>query len=284
MNNPASLASLANDKIIVMSAPNGARRSHADHPALPLTAEESALDAVRLRAAGAAVLHLHVRDADGRHSLDADLYRQAIDAIRDKLGDDLIIQVTTEAVGQYTPEEQRAVVRALKPEAVSLALREFCPPDSDERIASEFCAWMQAEHVWPQYILYSAADVRRFDAMRQRGVFADPAPFALFVLGQYADSINGTLADLDALLAVTDASAYPWAVCCFGPQENEVMLLAAKRGGHARLGFENNLNLPDGTIAPDNAALIRAFVAGSVECGRQPASPGEIRAALAQAP
>ena len=268
----------AQEKVMLMSAPNGARRGHADHAALPITADESALDAVALLGAGVSILHLHVRDDAGKHSLDAERYRQAIAAVRKSVGDELVIQVTTEAVGQYTSEQQIALVRELKPEAVSLALREICPLQAEEQIAAEFFAWMRSENIWPQYILYSVDDVMRFDDMRQRGVLADDAPFAMFVLGEYANAVPGTVADLDLLLAATDADDYPWAVCCFGQNENEVMLAATAQGGHVRLGFENNLHLPDGTLAADNAALISRYVADSTTSKRFPASADEVRA------
>jgi 3-keto-5-aminohexanoate cleavage enzyme len=272
----------AEQRIIIMSAPNGARRGHADHTALPMTAAESARDAIALRDAGVSMLHLHVRDDDGKHSLDADRYREAIAAVRENVGDDLIIQVTTEAVGQYTCEQQMAVVRELKPEAVSLALREICPDESDEGSAAEFFAWMQAENIWPQYILYSVDDVLRFDDMRARGVFADQTPFVMFVVGEYANAVDGTIADLETLLAATEPNAYPWAVCCFGQQENAVMLASGGQGGHVRLGFENNLHLADGELAVDNAALIHQFVADNRNNPRLPASADEVRAALMQ--
>lgn len=273
----------AEEKVIVMAAPNGARRGHEDHPALPITADESASDAVALRDAGVSILHLHVRDDDGKHTLDVERYRQAITVVRDRVGDDLVIQVTTEAVSQYTSEQQMSVVRELKPEAVSIALREICPASDDEKRAAEFFAWMKTENIWPQYILYSIADVQRFDDMRRRGLFADDSPFVMFVLGEYANSVAGRTDDLEKLLAATDAATYPWAVCCFGQNENEVMLAASARGGHVRLGFENNLLLPNGELAADNAALIRQFTAEIAVGQRAAASADEVRAAFLQA-
>ncbi len=270
----------AENHVVIMSAPNGARRSQLDHPALPITPAELALNAVALRDAGVSILHLHVRDEYGKHSLDAERYRQAIAAIRDRIGEELVIQVTTEAVGQYTPEEQTALVRDLRPEAVSVALREICATPADETRAAEFFAWMRQEQIWPQYILYSVEDVERFDDMRRRGVFADDSPFVMFVLGDYVDAVPGVVEDLDALLAATDPNAHPWAVCCFGHNENAVMLAATARNGHVRMGFENNLVLPDGDVAADNAALIHEYTATSAGSGRRPASAAEVRATL----
>jgi len=273
----AEACSFAEDRIIIMAAPNGARRSQADHPALPMTAAELADNAVALRDAGVSVLHLHVRDDNRRHTLDPATYRTAIAAIRESVGDDLVLQVTTEAVGLYTSGEQMAVVRALQPEAVSIALREICPTRAAEPAAAKFFAWLRKKGIWPQVILYSIADVRRFDALRQSGVFADASPFVLFVLGNYADAVAGRVADLERMLAAATPEAWPWAVCCFGAEEHAVMCAALATGGHVRIGFENNLLLSDGTTAPDNAALIRQFVAVADKGRRRPASAAEIR-------
>ncbi len=268
------------DRVMIMAAPNGARRTQADHAALPITAEELAADAVRLRDAGVSVLHLHVRDAAGRHTLDADRYREAIGSIRDRVGDELIIQVTTESVGSYAADEQMAVVRDLKPEAVTLALRELCPTPGQEHEAADFFEWLKRARIWPQYILYSVADLERFDNMRRRGVFAEDAPFVMFVVGSYADGIVGKVADLETLLAAADCSAFPWAVCCFGGNEHDVMVAAAARGGHVRMGFENNVLMADGSPAADNAALIRQFTAATRGGARRPAKASEVRAGL----
>ena len=81
---------------MIAVAPNGARKQKADHPALPLSSAELAETAMQCRDAGACMIHLHVRDARGRHSLDTDAYRQAITAVRDAVGPDMIIQITTE--------------------------------------------------------------------------------------------------------------------------------------------------------------------------------------------
>jgi len=265
----------ASDRIMVMSAPSGARRTGADHPAIPVTAGQLADCAQSLLDVSAAVLHLHVRDRDGRHSLGAGLYREAIAAIHARVGDQVLIQATTEAVGIYSPDQQMAMVRELRPEAVSLALSELCPDEASEIDAGNFFHWLADENIWPQYILYSAADVARFDRLRRKGLFAEERPFCLFVLGRYAEQQLGEVADLDVMLAAADCNDFPWAVCCFGAHENAVMKVAAVKGGHVRIGFENNLQLADGSIAADNAELITQFTSGLDE--RRPATADDIR-------
>ena len=118
-------------------APNGGRKVKADHPAVPLTPAELAVTAAQCLEAGAAMIHAHVRNADGSHLLDADAYRDAIAAIRSTVGDKLVMQITSEALGKYTPAEQRAVVQAVKPEAASLALRELVPLGVDGAIVGQ---------------------------------------------------------------------------------------------------------------------------------------------------
>lgn len=265
------------DRVIIMSAPNGARRSTDDHPALPITPAELASCAESLVEEGVSVLHLHVRDKRQQHTLDADRYRAAMTAVRERVGDDLVLQVTSEAVGIYTSEEQMAMVRALRPEAVSLALRELCPDDKAELGAAAFFSWLLKEKIWPQYILYSADEVQRFDSLRRRGVFTEERPFCLLVLGRYTDRLEGQVAELEAMLAAADCTEFPWAVCCFGQQEQAAMLAATAAGGHVRTGFENNLYLPDGSIARDNAQLVRQFRVSATSLGRIPATADDIR-------
>ncbi|HEX7124239.1 MAG TPA: 3-keto-5-aminohexanoate cleavage protein [Thermodesulfobacteriota bacterium] len=267
--------------VIVAVAPNGASKTRADHPALPITAEEIATCARACRDAGAAMIHLHVRDREGRHTLDVDAYREATAAIRCAVGDGLVIQATTEAAGVYGPEAQMALVRALRPEAVSLAIREILPPGRDEREAAAFLAWLAAERIVPQYILYSTEDLTRFRELRRRGLIPGSRPFALFVLGRYTvgqESDPRTL--LPFLASLDEAEEMVWAVCAFGRREAACVLAAAALGGHARVGFENNLLLADGRRAPDNAAVVAQLVDGLRVIGRPLADAAGARALL----
>jgi len=264
-------------RVVIMAAPNGARRGKGDHPALPISPAELAACAAELVDAGVSVLHLHVRDAEGRHTLDPGRYREAIRAIRHAVGSSLVLQATTEAVGRYTSEEQMACVRELEPEAVSLALRELCPDESSEVDAAKFFEWLNRERIWPQYIVYTPEELRRFDALRRRGLFADEAPFCLFVLGRYSERLEGNPADLDDMLRAADCTRFPWAVCCFGRLELEAMLAATRAGGHVRIGFENNLVLSDGRPARNNAELVRQYRDAAALLGCRPASADELR-------
>jgi 3-keto-5-aminohexanoate cleavage enzyme len=267
--------------LVVMVAPNGARRTKADHPNLPITPAEIAREAELCCAAGASVLHVHVRDHDGRHSLDPELYRAVIDAVRQRLGERMVVQVTTEAVGRYGPAEQIAAVRAVRPEAVSIALAELIPDDSAIDQAAAFLDWLKYERIAPQYILYAPEEVARFHDLRRRGVIPQRRPFALFVLGRYVEPIEAQPPDLLPFLAVHDIEC-PWAACAFGPCEAACVLTAAGLGGHARVGFENNLWLADGGLAASNAQLVEQVAAGARLLGREVADIRATRAFLAE--
>jgi 3-keto-5-aminohexanoate cleavage enzyme len=257
------------------------RWTKADHPDLPITPAEIAPEAARCAEAGASVLHVHVRADDGRHSLDPDLYRAAIDAVRAVLGARIVIQITTEALGRYGPAEQMRVVRELCPEAVSLALAELIPDDAAAEDAAGFLASLKRERIAPQYILYSPQEVARFHELRDRGVIPQRRPFALLVLGRYAGQIEARPEDMLPYLAAHDFDC-PWALCAFGRRESACVLTAAGLGGHVRVGFENNLWLADGRLAASNAELVEQVAAGAGLLGREIADVATTRAFLAE--
>ncbi len=267
--------------LMLMVALNGARKSRKDHPALPLEAEDIALEAEHCLKAGAAVLHLHVRDGAGRHTLDAARYLSAIAAIRKRVGDRLIVQMTTEAVGLYSPQEQMAAVRAVRPEAVSLALREIWPGAVPDESARAFLPWLKENRIWPQFIVYDASDVQRLCRLHQRGLIPFEKPWLLFVLGRYSGRC-GKPADLAPFLAALAPHDWPWTVCAFGSREAACMATAARRGGHMRVGFENNLLLPDGSPASDNAALVGLAARAALEAGRYLHRAPDVRALVAR--
>lgn len=263
--------------LAITVAPNGARRTKADHQQLPLSPAELAETASACLEAGAAMIHLHVRDAAGNHLLDADAYRAAIDAVRDAVGRQLVIQVTTEAVGRYSSSEQMALVRALQPEAVSLALSELIPDAGSETVAADFFAWLDHAPILPQLILYSPAEVQRYRDLRRRGVLPGKHYPLLFVLGRYSDARAAEPLDLLPFLTAHAGDDSPWTVCAFGPREHACAVAAAALGGDVRVGFENNLHLRDGHLAPDNAALVRQVREAAQALGRPVAGADDLR-------
>jgi 3-keto-5-aminohexanoate cleavage enzyme len=265
------------DRLMVMCAPNGARKSKADHPSLPIRPNELADEAERLVAVGVSVLHLHVRDENGEHSLEIARYREAIAAIRARVGHSLVIQVTTESVGRYSRHQQMDLVLALKPEAVSLALGELCPGVAEEEEAGRFFCALPDQGTWPQFIVYTPDQLVRLDRLRQRRLLGSERPSCLLVLGSYVDAREGSLEELERFLDVLDPRHFSWSACCFGRTEQAVLKHVAQRGGHVRLGFENNHELPDSAVATDNSDLVQAFLSAMGATARALSTAEDVR-------
>ena len=206
---------------VLAVAPNGARKTKADHPALPMSADEIARDAAECREAGASMIHLHVRDRNGGHSLDVELYRDAIRAVRREVGNRLIVQVTSESVGRYAPDQQMAMVRDLVPEAVSLAVRELVADPSQESVAAGFYDWARVTGIMVQHILYSEQDLAQFNQLVARGVIPGEAHCVLFVLGRYAKDQRSSPHDLLPFLT-GGQDTHTWFVCAFWSYGNRL--------------------------------------------------------------
>ncbi|MGK4924338.1 3-keto-5-aminohexanoate cleavage protein [Bordetella hinzii] len=268
---------LADSPLIITVAPNGAYKTERDHPAVPMTPAALAAEARACLDAGAAMMHMHVRTAEGKHSLDVLAYRDALAAVDRAVGRELLVQVTSEAAGVYQAAQQMAMVRELKPEAVSIGLREIAVPDIGEQALAAFFAWIAAERIMTQIILYSAEDLARWQDFRARGLVPEGCWSLLYVLGRYVAGQQSSPHDLLPFLQVA-GQTLPWAICAFGRQENACVTTAAAFGGHMRVGFENNLLLRDGSIAPGNSALVAQAAEGGRVLGRPLADASQARA------
>ncbi|MEM8980221.1 MAG: 3-keto-5-aminohexanoate cleavage protein [Pseudomonadota bacterium] len=237
---------------LIMVAPKGARRSKADHPQLPLSIEEIRDETVACAHAGAKALHLHVRDETGAHALDAGLYREAIEEIHDALPG-FPIQVTTESAGIFDVDAQFRCLRALRPEAASISVREIArSPD----LAPEVYGFCEAESVAVQHILYDERDWHRLEAWRASGIVRRGQDDVIFVLGTYAPPKAASLEALRALAMLFEKNPGRSMVCAFGASEHKILRAAAALGADLRVGFENNIHEPDGTLAKSNAANV----------------------------
>lgn len=262
---------------IILCAPNGARRTRADHAAIPITPQELAHCAKQIQAEGASMLHLHVRDDSACHSLDVERYRSAIDAVAAQIGNSLVIQITSEAAGKYAADEQMRMIKALKPEAVSIALREVFPSHGRTATERDFARWLIEQGIFFQIILYGTDDIVSFELALRAGLFGTTPPFTLLVAGRYGDSGAVSAAALRAIEARLPSLDFPWALCAFGAAEHDAVELAARHGGHVRVGFENNLNRKDGQPAASNAELVAEARIAFERQGRKIATAEAVR-------
>lgn len=248
---------------LIMVAPNGARRTTADHPALPVTIDQLARTAAQCLEAGAGAIHVHVRDKYQNHVLDAELYRAAIEAVGRETNGNMLVQITTEAVGRFTPQQQRDVVRDVMPQAVSIALGEMVPDAGEEQNAAELYLFLHNADIAVQHIIYDVDGIERFADLARRGIIAGDGHALLFPLGRYAEGQQSDPASLVPFIAKLAEcglqESCDWAVCAFGVGETRSLAAAMAMGGRVRVGFENSLWHADGSVAQNNAERVAAI-------------------------
>ena len=244
--------------LLIASAPNGAYKTCLDHQAIPIEPLELADTAYKVMQAGARMIHLHVRDELGKHTLDAGAYQAAIEAIRAKVDKDLFIQLTSESGGIYEPDQQRQAINAITADGVSISLRELIRSDADLMPAGKMYRRLARQGVLVQHILYSPDEIALYTSLREQGVVPTDNQSILLVLGRYGEQQSTP----EILHQMIDALRVPvsWMVCAFGNKEFECLVEAVKLGGHVRVGFENSLSLRDGQLATDNHQLITQLV------------------------
>lgn len=265
---------------ILAVAPNGAYKQKSDHPELPINIDEIVDCTIQAQQAGASLLHLHIRDQQNRHTLDANTYRHTIDAIHDALGDLIIIQITSEAANIYTSDEQIKCIKTVNPECVSIALREIIPDRQSIPDAQALFHWCAEYRCRIQFVLYDEKDLLRYFNYIDQGVIPDVAHSILFVLGRYARKQQSSIEDLEPFLRHQHKFIAPWTVCAFGALEQACLIEAAHRGGHMRQGFENNLLRPNGALAENNAQQLVETAHAVLEQGMQLTNTGEARKLL----
>lgn len=267
------------DKIVITCACTGAETTKEQNPALPTSAEEIAAAAAEAREAGAAILHLHVRDAGGKPTQDVATFRRAIELIRGKT--DIVVEITTGGAVGDTAEERLRPVRELEPEMASLdcgtvnfgndyivnalpVMREF---------ASEF----RARRVRPTLECFDLGHVHASRLLLDEGLIAPPFHygFVLNVPGSVPYGVEALLAFRSAMPEGAD-----FTVMGIGRSSLPAQLGALALGGWIRVGFEDNVYYSRGRLAKSNAELVERAARMSREAGRVPATPDEVRKRL----
>jgi uncharacterized protein (DUF849 family) len=239
-------------KPTLMVAPNGARKQKSDHPAVPLTIPQITQCADDCFRAGADALHLHVREKDGTHSLDPMIYREALDALHE-IVPDMPVQITTESAGIFDVETQLYCLKSLHPAAASISIREI---SRDPNLAPNVYGVCHEADTKVQHILYDISDVARLRDWIAKGWIPASMNSVIFVLGTYQPKVLARPNDLHMFLDATKDIQLDWMICAFGQDELACARKALEMGGDLRIGFENNIQLPDGSPAKDNAQTV----------------------------
>ncbi|MEH0845939.1 3-keto-5-aminohexanoate cleavage protein [Micromonospora sp. CPCC 205711] len=233
------------DEPVLKACLNGGR-SRWEHRAVPVTPDQLAADAARCADLGVAAVHLHPRDDAGDESLAPAVVAGALTALR-ALRPGLPVGVTTGAWVEPDPAARVAAVRAWP------VLPDFTSVNVHEEGAEAVAAALHGRGILVEAGLWTVDAARAWRGWR--------VPAGRVLVECTPDDPTAALADAAAILAVLDADGPPVLLHGEGRAAWPVLAEAVRRGLDTRIGLEDTLHLPDGSPAPDNAALVEAAVA-----------------------
>jgi 3-keto-5-aminohexanoate cleavage enzyme len=266
------------EELIVTAAIVGAELTRRQTPHLPITPQEVADEAARCREAGAAVVHLHVRQADGSNTQSSARFAEVIEAVRKKC--DCILQASTGgAIGMSIDErsgplECRPEMATLNCGTINFGDEVFVNSRPDIR---KLAARIRAAGVMPELECYEVGHVEEALALAAEGLLGKPLHFQ-FVLG-----VKGAIPARDDVvhylrsLVPADAT---WAVAATGRFQQPMTELAMRLGGHVRVGLEDNMYLSRGVLAEGSAPLVSRAAAYARSVGRTPVDAQRARQLL----
>ncbi len=270
--------------VIITCAITGAETSREKLPPLPITPEEQAVAVEEAVKAGASIIHLHVREDDGRPSQRKERFEEAIRAIR-KRSPEVILQVSTGgAIGESI--ESRAnplsLFKSIRPEMASLNLGTmnfgeeifYNHPRDILFLASE----MQKYGVMPEIEIYEAGMLESALRLLKKGLLKEPLHFQ-FVLG-VPGGMSGDFKNLVHLVSLLPHPSCHWGVAGVGKNQLPLAVQSLLMGGHVRVGFEDNIFYRKGELAQSNAQLVERVVRIARELGREVATSEQARKIL----
>lgn len=284
--------------VIISCAITGGADTVGKHPAIPVTPEQIATSSIEAARAGAAIVHIHVRDpATGKASRELAHYRETVERIRGS-GIDVIINLTTgpgaafypgqdnPAVGGpgttlSRPEDRVRHIQELKPEICTLDIatltmteRTFINTPAHLRVMAKL---IREAGVLPELEVFDTGHIRLARKLLDEGALATPPMLQLCLGIPY-----GAPATPEAMIMMRDMLPQPCVWAAFGISMHQFPMVAQATilGGHVRVGLEDNLYLERGVFAPNNAALVERAGAIVRALGDRPATPAKAREIL----
>ena len=269
------------NKLIISAAISGAEVTKEHNPAVPYTIEEVAEQAYSAYKAGAAIIHLHVREDDGTPTQDIKRYEEAMKAIKEKCPDVIIQPSTGGAVGMSSEERLQPV--NLKPEMATLDCG-TCNFGGDEifinteNMIIEFAAKMAEMGVKPECEVFDKGMIDMALRLHKKGLIKDENLHFDFVLGVNG-GISATPRDLLFMRESIPDNA-TWTAAGIGRNQFPVAMMSVAMGGHVRVGFEDNIYISKGVVAKSNGEMVEKVVKMAELLGREIATPDEAREIL----
>ena len=271
-------------KLIITAAICGAEVTKEQNPAVPYTVEEIVREAKSAVEAGAAIVHLHVREDDGTPTQSKARFKECIDAILKECPDVILIPSTGGAVGMSA--EERLQPTELFPEMATLDCG-TCNFGDDVfentmPIMRAFGKRMLENDIKPEYECFEMGHLDTILNMAKKGqVPGAPMQFN-FVLG-VPGCTPATVQNLCWLVNAIPAGS-TWTATGIGRHAFTLAAAAIAMGGNVRVGFEDNLYLEKGVLAKSNGELVAKVARIAKEMGREIATPAEAREILGLTP
>jgi 3-keto-5-aminohexanoate cleavage enzyme len=267
----------SSDAVVITVAPTGSEVTRTNNPNVPYTPAEIVAEAVRAGNAGAGVVHVHVRDDDGRPSAEQGRFVAVVGGIR--ASSNLLSCVSTGGGTGMTMEERLAGAHS-DPDAIGVETgslnfsgHPFVTSAADTakviETASSYGKPLEVEAFDLGHIVDAAELIAK-------GALPPATPFNL-VFGVK----GGAPATASALRAMADhvPPASAWTITAIGRHQTPMLLQALLMGAPGiRVGFEDNVYLRRGLLAGSNAELVELAVSLADLIGRRPAEPDECRA------
>jgi 3-keto-5-aminohexanoate cleavage enzyme len=263
--------------LIISAALTGSWPTKKDNPAVPIREEEIAEAAIAAHAAGAAIVHLHVRNDEGRVTCDPARYARVRDAIR-AAGCDVIINMSTGGGAGQTTDDERMEPVSLKPEIASFDCGSLNFGKTifvnSPAFLDELAHRMDEYGVQPEIECFEPGHVANAIRLIDEGKLKPPYWFQV-VLNVRGGS-PGTVKQLLNMVEMLPQGSL-WSVCAIGRAQLPINLAAMAMGGHVRTGLEDNIYYHKGQLAESNAQLVARLARIADEIGRPLATPAQAR-------
>ncbi|GAB3247558.1 3-keto-5-aminohexanoate cleavage protein [Alteromonas gracilis] len=271
--------------LLITVAPTGAETTKDSCPQLPTTLEELVVASQESQAAGAAMVHVHIRDDEHRPTLDQGRLRETVAALRSET--DLVVQLSTGG-SVHDPLEDRLAVLDAAPDSCSLTMGTTNFGDdvflNPWPFVRDLYQLSQEREVVPEFELFDLGQVAALGRLLAlHGLPYGGRVHVDLVMG-VPGGMPGTADALVAAVAAMPEQVTSWSATGIGRSTLAVGLAALSKGGHLRVGMEDVLTLAKGVPVERNAQLVERAVEMGRLAQRRPMTPDEARELLGTRP
>lgn len=245
-------------KTIITAALTGVWPTKKDNPAVPYTPEEIAQDVFACSKAGAAIVHLHMRDENGEGTMDVARFRKTVELIRANKDVDVVINLSTSGDAKSTDETRQLHLKELKPDIASYDCGTMnwmhkgvffnTPP-----FLEELGKTLIEHNIKPEIEIFDCGMVYNAIYYQKKGVLKAPM-FFQFALGVQG-GMDATVENLVFLKNLLPEGSV-WGAFGIAGAHLPIMFAALALGGHVRVGLEDNVMFSKGQLAESNAQLV----------------------------